>query len=65
VKFPLKKKVSLIFMIHKYSVRALLGHASHCQGAFSELVDGRAYEERGRVEDGPSLYSVVHLEGKK
>jgi hypothetical protein len=46
------------------SVWALLGYAPHCQGVTSELVDGRAYEEHCRVEDGPSLYFVVHLEGK-
>jgi hypothetical protein len=47
------------------SVRALLGYTSIRQGVISELVDGGSYEERCCVEDGPSLYLVVHLEGKK
>jgi hypothetical protein len=47
------------------SVWALLGYASLRQGAFCELVDGGSYEERGGLEDGPSLYLVVYLEGAK
>jgi hypothetical protein len=47
------------------SVWALLGYASFRQGVISELVDGRLYEERCCVEDGPSLYFVVHLERAK
>jgi hypothetical protein len=47
------------------SVWALLGYASLCQGAFSELVDGGSYEERSGLENGPSLYLVVYLEGAK
>jgi hypothetical protein len=47
------------------SVWGLLGYASHRQGVISELVDGESYEERCCVEDGHSLYFVVHLEGKK
>jgi hypothetical protein len=30
-----------------------------------QLVDGRSYEERGGLENGPSLYLVVYLEGAK
>jgi hypothetical protein len=47
------------------SVCTLLGYASLRQGVISELVDGRSYEERCCLENGPSLYFVVHLEGAK
>ena len=47
------------------SVWALLGYAPFRQGVISELVDSRSFEERCRLEDGPSLYFVVHLEGAK
>jgi hypothetical protein len=43
------------------SVWALLGYAPLSQGGPSELVDGGSYEKRCRLEDGPSLYFVVHL----
>jgi hypothetical protein len=47
------------------SVWALLGYALLRQGVISELVDGGSYEERCCLEDGPSLYFVVHLEELK
>jgi hypothetical protein len=47
------------------SVWALLGYASLRQGGSSELVDGGSYEKHYCLEDGPSLYFVVHLEGAK
>jgi hypothetical protein len=47
------------------SVWALLGYALLRQGGSSELVDGGSYEKRCCLEDGPSLYFVVHLEGAK
>jgi hypothetical protein len=47
------------------SVWALLGYASFRQGVIGELVDGGQYEECGCVENGPSLYFMVHLEGKE
>jgi hypothetical protein len=34
-------------------------------GALSELVDGGSYEECYGLENGPSLYLVVYLEGAK
>jgi hypothetical protein len=34
-------------------------------GHVSELVDGGSYEERSGLENGPSLYLVVYLEGAK
>jgi hypothetical protein len=48
-----------------YSVWALLGYALLRQAVTSELVDKGLYEERCCLEDGPSLYFVVHLEGAK
>jgi hypothetical protein len=47
------------------SVWALLDYASLRQGVISELVDGGSYEERCGLENGPSLYLVVYLEGAK
>jgi hypothetical protein len=47
------------------SVWALLGYALLCQGVISELVDGGSYEKRYCLEDGPSLYFVVHLDVAK
>jgi hypothetical protein len=47
------------------SVQALLGYASLRQGGSSELVVGGSYEKRCCLEDGPSLYFVMHLEGAK
>ena len=46
-------------------VWALLGYASLRQGVICEFVDGGSYEERCCLEDGPSLYYVVYLEGAK
>jgi hypothetical protein len=48
-----------------HMVWALLGYASLCQGVIFKLVDGGSYEERFCLEDGPSLYYVVYLEGAK
>jgi hypothetical protein len=45
------------------TVWSLLGYASLRQGVICELVDGRPYEERYYLEDGPSLYYVVYLDG--
>jgi hypothetical protein len=47
------------------SVWALLGDAALRKGALSELVDGGSHEERSGLENGPSLYLVVYLEGAK
>ena len=47
------------------SIWALLGYTSFRQGVISELVDGKSYEEYCCLEDGPSLYFVVRLEGAK
>jgi hypothetical protein len=48
------------------SIRALLGYASFRQGgSIGELVDSGQYEECCYLENGPSLYFMVHLEGKE
>jgi hypothetical protein len=44
---------------------ALLGYASFRQRGSCELVDGGSFEKRGCLENGSSLYFVVHLEGAK
>jgi hypothetical protein len=43
----------------------LLGYALLHQRVIRELVDEWPYEERCCLENGPSLYYVVYLEGEK
>jgi hypothetical protein len=46
-----------------HPVWSLLGYALLCQEVIRELVDEWPYEKCYCLENGPSLYYVVYLEG--